>query len=116
MRISRFSVGGQFLRNLGFSLVTRLSKYRNPRNIAIAINRQNSLTLTEVVGISQLLIFCSSICRGYDMESSSRKIFVQRDYTFGTAVKFSTELPRELNGKVRELLKGVSSFVYQALR
>lgn len=33
---------------------------------------------------------------------STRKIFIQRDFTYGTAVKFSTELPRELVGKVSE--------------
>lgn len=32
--------------------------------------------------------------------SSTKKIFIQRDFSFGTAVRFSTELPRELEGKV----------------
>lgn len=32
--------------------------------------------------------------------NSTRKIFIQRDYSFGTGVRFSTELPRELMGKV----------------
>ena len=31
---------------------------------------------------------------------SVRKIFIQRDFSFGTAVRFSMELPRELAGKV----------------
>ena len=29
-----------------------------------------------------------------------RKIFIQRDYSRGTGVRFSTEFPRELTGKV----------------
>jgi hypothetical protein len=31
---------------------------------------------------------------------TSKKIFIQRDYSFGTAVRFSTDFPRELSGKV----------------
>ena len=31
---------------------------------------------------------------------SMRKIFIQRDYAYGTGVRFSTEFPRELTGKV----------------
>jgi hypothetical protein len=31
-----------------------------------------------------------------------RKIFVQRDYSRGTGVRFSTDFPRELTGKVDE--------------
>ena len=29
-----------------------------------------------------------------------RKIFIQRDYSRGTGVRFSTDFPRELTGKV----------------
>ena len=29
-----------------------------------------------------------------------RKIFIQRDYSHGTGVRFSTDFPRELTGKV----------------
>ena len=29
-----------------------------------------------------------------------KKIFVQRDYTRGTGVRFSTDFPRDLTGKV----------------
>ena len=32
-----------------------------------------------------------------------RKIFVQRDYSRGTGVRFSTDFPRELTGKVRKI-------------
>lgn len=35
------------------------------------------------------------------MDNTTRKIFIQRDYSFGTGVRFSTEVPRELMGKVR---------------
>ena len=31
---------------------------------------------------------------------NARKIFIQRDYSLGTAVRFSTDFPRELTGKV----------------
>lgn len=31
-----------------------------------------------------------------------RKIFIQRDYSHGTGVRFSTDFPRELTGKVDE--------------
>ena len=30
----------------------------------------------------------------------STKIFIQRDYNYGTGVRFSTDFPRELTGKV----------------
>ena len=38
------------------------------------------------------------------MERNARKIFIQRDYSLGTAVRFSTEFPRELIGKVRNAI------------
>ena len=34
------------------------------------------------------------------VKMTSKKIFIQRDYSFGTAVRFSTDFPRELSGKV----------------
>jgi len=44
-----------------------------------------------------------------------RKIFIQRDYTWGTAVRFSTDFPRELTGKV-STRSGGSSCVRFRLR
>ncbi|XP_003383906.1 PREDICTED: golgin subfamily A member 7-like [Amphimedon queenslandica] len=32
----------------------------------------------------------------------SKKIFIQRDYSYGTAVRFSSEFPQELRGKIGE--------------
>ena len=34
-----------------------------------------------------------------------RKIFIQRDYSRGTGVRFSTDFPRELTGKVCHIFK-----------
>lgn len=34
---------------------------------------------------------------------ASKKIFIQRDYSYGTAVRFSTDFPRELGGKVSSI-------------
>ena len=34
------------------------------------------------------------------MDRKTKKIFIQRDYSRGTAVRFATEFPRELTGKV----------------
>jgi len=34
------------------------------------------------------------------MDGKSKKIFIQRDYSRGTAVRFATDFPRELTGKV----------------
>ena len=34
----------------------------------------------------------------------SKKLFIQRDYNEGTAVRYSREFPVELRGKVRNLL------------
>ena len=41
-------------------------------------------------------------------DSAARKIFIQRDFSFGTGVRFSNELPRELVGKVSFFLGGWS--------
>ena len=47
-----------------------------------------------------------------------RKIFIQRDYSRGTGVRFSTEFPRELTGKVSQLIgtSGVSQSVKMCKR
>lgn len=37
------------------------------------------------------------------MDRKTKKIFIQRDYSRGTAVRFATEFPRELTGKVDSL-------------
>lgn len=34
------------------------------------------------------------------MDRKTKKIFIQRDYSRGTAVRFATDFPRELTGKV----------------
>jgi len=39
-----------------------------------------------------------------------KKIFIQRDYSRGTAVRFATDFPRELTGKVKR--KTVPQIVY----
>lgn len=36
-------------------------------------------------------------------DSAARKIFIQRDFSFGTGVRFSNELPGELVGKVEPI-------------
>ena len=36
-----------------------------------------------------------------DGRNPTKKVFIQRDYSQGIAVKFSTEFPHELHGKVR---------------
>lgn len=35
-----------------------------------------------------------------DSRRNVKKIFIQRDYSHGTGVRFSTDFPRELTGKV----------------
>ncbi|KAL5471275.1 hypothetical protein EMCRGX_G029371 [Ephydatia muelleri] len=37
-----------------------------------------------------------------DGRNPTKKVFIQRDYSQGIAVKFSTEFPHELHGKVDE--------------
>ena len=41
------------------------------------------------------------------------KIFVQRDYSDGTAVKFQTKFPQELEGKVRLILFQSTTHTYK---
>ena len=38
------------------------------------------------------------------MDGKSKKIFIQRDYSRGTAVRFATDFPRELTGKVKQTM------------
>lgn len=46
------------------------------------------------------------------MDGKSKKIFIQRDYSRGTAVRFATDFPRELTGKVKRTM---SQIVYLLL-
>ena len=46
------------------------------------------------------LIFNECVDKRPVAKMTSKKIFIQRDYSFGTAVRFSTDFPRELSGKV----------------
>lgn len=54
-------------------------------------------------GAGQIVVFgrlgVKSIMAAHDT-SGAIKIFIQRDFSLGTAVRFSTEMPRELMGKV----------------
>ena len=70
------------------------------------MNDVHSNTPAQKIPVSNYLNtlqhFC---CRGMDGHSPTKKLFIQRDYSQGIAVKFATEFPHELRGKVRSNAK-----------